>query len=74
MSILNATVDDRNGSSCSRDTSPVQLLYTGDAIDRVIRRGSIVTKRLALESVRGPDARRLVEPRRHRRYGRLAPP
>lgn len=61
MSVLDTAVDDRNSGPSSQDTIFMQLLDTSDAMHRIIRRGGIITKRLALDRIQDPDARRLID-------------
>lgn len=65
VSVFDAAVDDGNSGPCAEDTVSVQLLNSCDAMDRVVRRGSIVAERLALDRIQDPDARRLID----RSYG-----
>lgn len=57
VSVLDAAIDNSNSGPSSQDTISVQLLYTSDAMDRVIRRSGIVTEGLPLDRVQDPDAR-----------------
>lgn len=68
VSVLDAAIDDSNNSPCTQNTVPMQLLNPSDAMDRVVRRGSIVAERLPLDRIQNPDARRLVD----RSYGGVA--
>lgn len=68
VSVLDTAVDDRNSGPSSQDTILVQLLHTSDAMDRVIRRSSIIAERLTLDRIQDPDERRLVD----RGYGSIA--
>lgn len=61
VGVFDTAVDDRNNGPSSQDTVLMQLLDPSDAMNRVIRRGGIVTERLALNRVQDPDARRLVD-------------
>lgn len=61
VSVFDTAVDDRNNGPSSQDAILMQLLDTGDAMHRVVRRGSIITERLALDRVQDPDPRRLVD-------------
>lgn len=42
VSVLDAAVDDRNSSPSPQDTVLVQLLDSSDAVDRVVRSGSVI--------------------------------
>lgn len=61
VSVLDAAVDNCNSGPSSQDTIIMQLLDAGNAVDRVIRSGSIIAERFALNRVQNPDELGLVD-------------
>lgn len=68
MSVLDTAVNNGNSGPRTKDTITMKLLDPGDAMNGIVRRGSIVTERLAIDRVQDPDACGLV----NRSHGGIA--
>lgn len=65
MTVLDATVDNRNSSALTKNTSLMKLLHTRPLVDGVVfaRRKSVNTRDLLLDSGRKLDSLRLIDMR-----------